>query len=88
MPPDPLNKIVSVWTVFKPAFIFGTQAAEFSLIYFISPGAKYFCSRICSTPSDEKVIFAFERIYITSSMRKSIVVMPVVGSVQNTGHEI
>ena len=38
----------------------------------ISPGDKYFCLK--------KVIFAFERSYITSAIRKSMLDVPVPGS--------
>ena len=43
-----------------------------------SPGAKYFFWKICCTPS-EKVIFAFERSYITYS-GKLMMDIPVPGS--------
>ena len=37
-------------------------------------------------PLCEKVIFALERSYITSVVRKSLLAMPLPGSFRNMGH--
>ena len=47
-----------------------------------------FCSLALFAPSSEKAIFAFDRSYVTSAVRKSMLDILVPGNFGKIGHEI
>ena len=77
--------IVVVSNLYLSVIHYPKDAQKCEVLLLISPGAKYFFRRSFAPPC-EKVNFTFERSYIASAMRRSMLDVPAPGIFWNIGH--